>query len=153
MWNLAFWTFFVTALTMAGVSVALRKLRFADIQVMIMIAAVSMACDMIFCKQLELYHYVSMEYRGWYSFWANLFICPAFGLVFIKFIPKGLKRIAVYIAVWTAVFTLFELFIAKPSGILFYPRWKIIPYSPIGYVLVLTWEYIYFILVEKRVKH
>lgn len=58
----------------------------------------------------------------------------------------------VYIAVWSAARTLFEQFIAKPFGILLYPGWKIIPWSAVGYVLVLTWEYIYFKLVEKRIK-
>ncbi|OGO78140.1 MAG: hypothetical protein A2Y23_11360 [Clostridiales bacterium GWB2_37_7] len=143
MWYVPFWIFLATSLILAGAAIAIRKLRFIDIQIMIMIVALAMSCDMLFCKQYRLYNYVSVEYRGWYSFWANLIIIPALGLVFIKFAPKSLKGVTVYIALWAIMFTLFEIFIAEPFGILFYPKWKVFPYSTIGYVLALFGVYIY----------
>ncbi|MDF2893038.1 MAG: hypothetical protein K0R80_3405 [Clostridia bacterium] len=152
MWDSRFWIFFILVLILAGVSAAIRKLRFIDVQIMIMIAALTMSCDMLFCKQYHLYNYVSTEYKGWYSFWANLIIIPALGLVFIKFIPKTLKGVAAYIAVWTALSTTFEILIAKPLGILIYSRWRIIPYSVIGYILVFTWEYAYYRILVRYYK-
>jgi hypothetical protein len=151
-WDIHFWIFFVTVLIVAGVSAAIRKLRFIDVQIMIMIAALTMACDMLFCKQYHLYNYVSTEYKGWYSFWANLIIIPALGLVFIKFIPKTLKGVSAYIAVWTVLSTSFEILIAKPFGILVYLRWRIIPYSVIGYIFAFTWEYAYYRILLRYFK-
>ena len=150
MWNIHFWTFFATILILEGVVVAVHKLRFIDVQIMIMIAALAMSCDMLFCKQYKLYSFVSVEYKGWYSFWANLFILPAWGLAFIKFVPKSIKGVAMHIAVWTVISTMFELFIAKPLGIVLYVRWRIIPYSPIGYILVLTFVYVYYRILLKH---
>ena len=149
MWYIPFWILFGTALILAGVSVAIRKLRFIDIQIMIMVTALAMSSDMLFCKQYKLYSYVNVEYKGWYSFWANLIIIPALGLVFIKFVPKSFKGVAAYIAVWAVIFTLFEIFVAKPYGILLYPGWRIFPYSTIGFVLAFTGEYVYYRILSK----
>lgn len=150
MFYIPFWIFFAASVILAGATISIRKLKFIDIQVMIMVAAVSMSCDMIFCKQFKLYHYVDMRYVGWYSFWANLIICPAIGLTFIKFILPRTKMVALYIGIWSVMLTLFELYILKPSGILHYPGWHIIPWSTIGYVIVFTWEYVYYKILEKR---
>jgi hypothetical protein len=150
MWDVPFWIFFAIALILAGISIAIHKLRFIDIQIMIMIAALTMSCDMLFCKQYNLYNYVSVEYRGWYSFWANLIIIPALGLIFIKFVPKIFKGIAVYILGWTVAFTLFELYIVEPYGILLYHGWRVFPYSTVGYILAFTWEYIYYRMLLKH---
>ena len=150
MWNIPFWTFFASVLIIAGVVVAFRKLRFIDVQIMIMVAALTLSCDMLFCKQFKLYSYVSVEYKGWYSFWANLFMLPAWGLIFIKLVPKSTKGVAVHIVLGAVISTMFELFIAKPFGIVLYPGWRIIPYSPIGYVLLLTWIYVYYRILKKH---
>lgn len=155
MFYIPFWIFFAASVILAGATISIRKLKFIDIQVMIMVAAVSMSCDMIFCKQLKLYHYVDMtlKYIGWYSFWANLIICPAIGLAFIKFIPSRTKIVALYIVIWSVMLTLLELFILKPYGILHYPSWRIIPWSTIGYVITLIWEYVYYRLLLKYYRY
>lgn len=152
MFYIPFWIYAAAAAMMAAVAIRLRGLRFIDIQIMLMVIAAAMSMDMLFCKTLGLYTYVSEEYQGWYSFWANLLICPLLGLTFIKFAPSGLLKVAFYIVFWVLVFTLFELFIAKPFGILLYPKWRIFPWSTIGYVVVLTWEYIYFKILKKRIR-
>lgn len=123
-----FWVFFTVNVLLAGATCIVRKLRFSHVQVMIMVAAVAMSCDMLFCKQFHLYHYVTNQYAGWYSFWANLIICPAIGLLFIQFIPYKTKRIVLYIITWSIALTLLELFILQPFGIVHYPRWNIFPW-------------------------
>lgn len=150
-----FWIFFAVVVILAGATINVHKLRFIDVQIMIMVAAVAMSCDMLFCKQFKLYHYVDiqLQYIGWYSFWANLVICPAIGLIFIKFVPHTMRGGALYIAAWSVALTMFELYIAKPYGILHYPGWHIIPWSTVGYIIVFTWEYVYFKIVEKRLKY
>lgn len=153
MWNIRFWIFFAIVLILAGVVISIRKLRFIDVEVMIMIAALVMSCDMLFCKQFHLYTYISIEYKGWYSFWVNLFTIPLLGLIFIKFIPKNIKRVVVYIIIWAMIGTAFELFIAKPLGIVIYPKWNILLYSPMGYILVFSWVYIYYRILLKHYKN
>lgn len=149
-WYFPFWVLLLITLLIAGVTIAIRKLNFIDIQIMIMTVALTMSCDMLFCKQFKLYHYVSIEYRGWYSFWANLIIIPALGLVFIKFVPKSYKWVCAYIATWAVMGTLFETFISKPLGILVYSKWRIFPFSTIGYILVLTVLYVYYRILLKH---
>lgn len=150
LWYAPFWTLFTVALILAGISAATRKLRFVDIQIIMVIIALAMSCDMLFCKQYELYHYVNREYKGWYSFWANLVIVPSLGLVFIKFVPKSLLGATAYIAAWTVASTLFELFVTKPLGILVYSGWNIFPHSTIGYILTFTFVNFYY---KKLLKH
>ena len=144
MFYIPFWIFIAIVVILAGAAISVRKPRFIDIQIMIMVIAVAMSCDMLLCKQFKLYNYVSTEYRGWYSFWANFVACPAIGLIFIKFIPTLKIRVALYIVTWSIVLTLFELYILKPSGILYTHGWHTIPWSPIGYCLALILEYTYF---------
>lgn len=152
MWDIWFWVLFALVLLASAVVIAIKKIRFIDVQLIIMIAALSLACDMIFCKQLELYNYVNLEYRGWYSFWANLFIVPAWGFLFIKSVPKSNKGAVFHIIAWTIASTLFEHFVVKPLGIVQYHRWEIIVYSTIGYFLVLTWIYVYYKLMQRYTK-
>lgn len=144
MWDIRFWTFFAAVVSIAVVVIAFRKLRLIDFQIMILVAAITMSCDMLFCKQYNMYHYISVEYKGWYSFWGNLIILPIWALVFIKFLPKSLIRVAGYIILWTVISTMIELFIIKPFGIVVYSKWKIHFYSPIGYFLVLLFVYVYY---------
>ncbi|SHI22655.1 hypothetical protein SAMN02745823_03619 [Sporobacter termitidis DSM 10068] len=144
MWDIRFWLFFAVVVLMTGLIIAVKKLRFIDVQIIIMAAALALACDMLLCKQFGLYNWGRDEYRGWYSFWANLFIVPAWGFIFIKFLPKTIKRVIAYIFAWTALSTLFELFIARPLGIVFYHGWNIALYSTIGYFLFLICIYAYY---------
>ena len=126
MFFIPFWVFLVVVVILAGATICLRKLRFIDIQIFIFVIAVSMSCDMIFCKHLELYHYVYPTLKGWYSFWANLVAVPALGLIFIKFIPTKKERVILYIVTFSAAFTLLEVFILKPFGILYTDGWHTI---------------------------
>jgi hypothetical protein len=120
-----------------------------------MVAAFALACDMILCKQFDLYHYIGYEYKGWYSFWANLFIVPAWGLLFIKFLPKSHLGTALHIVAWTAASVIFELLVIKPLGIVLYHGWGIILHSSIGFVLLLIWIYVYYQLMLRyySIKH
>jgi hypothetical protein len=152
MWDTRFWILFIVVLLIAVIVAVVRKLRFIDIQLMTMIATIVLACDMLFCKQFKLYSYISIEYKGWYSFWANLLMIPALGLIFVKLAPKNIIRVILYIAVWVVASAMFEIFIAKPLGIVLYPKWRIIPYSPIGYSLLLTWIYIYYGILLNKTK-
>lgn len=152
MFYIPFWTYLAVVIILACVTISFRKLRFVDMQIMIMVIAVTMSLDMIFCKQFELYSYVDIRYKGWYSFWANFVIAPATGLIFIKFAPSKRERVALYIALWSIVHTLFELYILKPFGIVLYPVWRIFPWSTVGYILTLMMEYAYFKQIEKRIK-
>lgn len=150
MWDIRFWTLFAIVVCIAIVVIIFRKLRFIDIQIMILVAAISMSCDMLFCKQYNMYRYISADYRGWYSFWANLIIIPVWGFVFIKFVPKSNKGASTYIIVYTIISTLIELFVIKPSGIVIYQTWQIVPFSIVGYFLVLTLTYAYYRIMLKH---
>ena len=152
MFFIPFWIFFTVSVILAGATICLRKPRFIDIQIFIFVIAVSMSCDMLFCKHLNLYYYVYPPLRGWYSFWANLVAIPALGLIFIKFIPTRKERVILYIIAFSAAFTLIEVFILKPFGILYTHSWHSIPWSPIGFILALALEYIYYNNLEKRLK-
>ena len=152
MFYVPFWIYMGITVLLAGITIYLRKFTFIDLQVIIMIIAVSMCCDMLFCKQYKLYHYVdmTMKYVGWYSFWANVIAVPALGYIFIKFLPSSKKRVWFYMLAWAVAFTLLEIFILKPSGILHTSSWHTMPWSPIGYFLALVLEYIYFLQLKKR---
>lgn len=152
MFYIPFWLFFATAVMLAGLTIYIRKLRFIDIQIMTMIVALSMTLDMIFRKHLLLYSYVAIQYKGWYSFWANFIICPAVGLIFIKFVPSKWLLVVFYTIFWSVALTLFELFITKPFGIVLYPKWQIFPWSTIGYIIVLIWEILYLKILKKHLR-
>lgn len=153
MFNLPFWIFMCISVILAILAFCFRKPEFIDIQVIIMVIAVSMSLDMLFCKQLCLYHYVSMENRGWYSFWANTVMVPSTAVVFIKFAPPEGIKAALYIVMWAIACTLLELFVLKPLGIIEYLKWEPFPHSTIGYIITMIWEYIYYRILKKYFKH
>lgn len=146
-----FWIYLTIVLMVDLIVIIFRKLKFIDILIVVMIIAVTMSLDMLFCKQFGLYYYVNINYKGWYSFWANFVITPATGYIFTKYIPHKNQWVMVYIIVWSVVHTLLELYILKPLGIVQYPKWKILPWSIIGYLFTLSWTYIYLRILKKRV--
>lgn len=149
---LPFWILIICSFMLALIAMIIRKPNFIDILIIIMVIAVSMSLDMLFCKQFELYYYVDINNRGWYSFWANFVMTPAFAIAFIKFIPIGKRRIAIYIIMFSVACTLIEMFIIMPAGIVIYNEWKPFPHSTIGYIIVLTWEVIYYKILKNKIK-
>ena len=152
MWYAPFWIFFSVIAISTLIILAIRRPRFVDFQVYIMVWALTMSLDMLFCKELRLYSYVNILHKGWYSLWANSVILPCWGLLFSMFRSKTTKAAVFYIAGWTIASTMAELFIVQPLGIVIYPVWRIIPYSLLGYIPVLTLIYIYSKYLEKRIK-
>lgn len=132
--------FIVVGLTV--LTLIIKKPKFIDLQIFIMVIALSMSCDMIFCKQLNLYYYVVVAFKGWYSFWGDFIIVPAFGLIFIKFLPVKKWAVAVYIVSWSICDTLFEEYLTKPLGIILYPKWQVVPYTFIGTMIAFILVYV-----------
>ncbi len=152
MFQLQFWIFLAVSVSLALLSVRIKKITFIDLQIIIMIIAVTMSLDMLFCKQFNLYNYVNTDYKGWYSFWANFIIAPSLGIIFVKFIPESPGKIALYIIIWSVLLTALELFILKPATIVIYHGWRPFPYSLIGYILCFILEDIYFESLKKQLK-
>jgi hypothetical protein len=153
MFNPPFWILIAVMAGMALVAVRLRGFSFIDSQVVIASLAVALFFDMVFCKWLQYYAYVvTTPLKAFYSLIFCVIGYPAIGLVFIKFLPTTRKGVALSIAIWSAVLTLTEIFIAKPYGIVIYNQWNILPDSPIIYVISLTWEYGYFKVLQRRWK-
>ncbi|WP_158291420.1 hypothetical protein [Desulfosporosinus sp. Sb-LF] len=137
-------------MVMAVVAVAKHKLTFVDSLVIVMVIALSLASDMLLCKQFSMYYIVSVPFKGWYSFWSGILVFPSLAITFIKFAPKSKYAVALYVAVWTFALTLFEILIVVPYRISVYPKWKIIPWSPIVYLIAFTLIYVYHKILEKR---
>lgn len=151
MFYVPFWTMVAVFLVMALIGVAKHKLTFIDSLVIVMVIALSMSSDMLFCKQFDLYYIVSQENRAWYSFWSCIFVFPSLAIAFLKFAPRSRYAVMLYVAFWSFALTLFEIFIVVPYRISMYPKWQIIPWSPIVYLLAFTLIYVYHQYLEKRI--
>jgi len=148
---LPFWTMTAGFFVMAIIGVARHKLTFIDSLVIVMVIALSMGSDMLLCKQFSMYYIVSEEYRGWYSFWSSLLVFPSLAIVFLKFAPRSRYSVMLYVVLWSFALTLFEIFFVVPYRISIYPKWQIIPWSPIVYLLAFTVIYVYHKFLEKRI--
>lgn len=151
MFYVPFWTMVAVSFVMAIIGVAKHKLTFIDSLVIIMVIALSMSSDMLFCKQFDLYYIVSQDNRGWYSFWSCLLVFPSLAIAFLKFAPRSRFAVMLYVAFCSIALTLFEIFIVVPYRITMYPKWKIIPWSPIVYLLAFSLIYVYHRYLEKRI--
>ena len=147
-----YWTLIVITMLIAIITIYFRKFRFIDFQYIVMAWAVGFALDMLFCKWLGLYSWVSKMHKGFYSFWVCLLFYPAVAIIFLKFRPLRTMWITIYIAFCSIAFTIFELGITRPLGIVKYAKWHILPWSPLGYIIVLTILLAYYKIVEKRLK-
>jgi len=146
-----YWTMVVVFFVMALVALSIHKITFIDGLVIVMVIALSMGSDMLLCKQFSMYYIVSVENKGWYSFWSCLLVFPSLAITFLKFAPRSRYAVALYAAFWAFTLTLFEIFIVVPYRISMYPKWKIIPWSPIVYLLAFTLIYVYHKYLEKRI--
>jgi len=146
-----YWTMVAVFFVMAVASVAKHKLTFVDGLVVIMVIALSMSSDMLLCKQFSMYYIVSVPYRGWYSFWSGILVFPSLAIAFLKFAPRSRYSVMLYIAFWSTALTLFEILIVVPYRISVYPKWKVIPYSPIVYLLAFSLIYGYDKFLERRI--
>lgn len=149
---LGFWIITVIAVLTATVTVWIRQISFADIMAAIMVALLTLSFDMIFCKQLFTYYYVDKKFMGINSLIVGLLVFPSIAVVFNSFSPKGVGQVVIYIGIWTTTLTLLELYIAKPLGIVVYDEWKVIPWSPVVYILSFTWLFVYTKTIESYVK-
>jgi hypothetical protein len=146
-----YWTMVAVFMVMALVAISIHKLTFVDSLVIVMVIALSMGSDMLLCKQFQMYYIVSIDYRGWYSFWSSIMVFPSLAITFIKFAPRSNFAVAFYVIFWTLALTLFEMFIVVPYRISVYPKWQIIPWSPITYLVAFTVIYAYHKFLEKRI--
>lgn len=147
-----FWIMIAVFVIMAIVTIIIRGFSFIDLQVIVMIIAISLFFDMIFCKWLEYYSYVvTYQLKAFYSLIFCVIGYPAIGLIFLKFLPSSRKGVILSIVLWATALTLTELFFAKPFGIVHYVKWNIIPDSPIVYIICFVWEYGYYIILKKRI--
>lgn len=153
MFYVPFWTMVASFFVMALIGVARHKLTLIDslVIVIVMVIALSLASDMLLCKQFSYYYIVSIEFKGWYSFWSGILVFPSLAIAFLKFAPTSRYRVILYIAFWSFALTLFEIFIVVPYGITMYPKWKIIPWSPIVYLLAFTLIYLYHKYLKNRI--
>lgn len=153
MFYVPFWILIGIFVLMAAVAIKSRGFRFLDLQVLIAVVAVSLFYDMIFCKWLEYYSYVvKYPLKAYYSLIFCVIGYPAISITFLKFLPSSWRQIILYIAIWTAALTLIEILFAEPYRIVIYSKWRIIPYSPIIYIISFTWEYGYYKILQRRMQ-
>lgn len=151
MFYIPYWTMVAVFVVMAVTSVSIHKMTFIDSLVIVMVIALSMGSDMLFCKQFSMYYIVSVPYRAWYSFWSCLIVFPSLAITFIKFAPRSNYAVSLYVTFWTFALTLFEIYIVVPLRITMYPKWRIIPWSPIVYMLAFTLIFLYHKFLEKKI--
>ena len=77
-------------------------------------------------------------------------VFPSLAITFLKFSPRSKYAVAFYVTFWTFALTLFEMFVIVPYKISVYPKWRIIPWSPITYLLAFTLIFAYHKFLEKR---
>ncbi len=151
MFYLPYWIMVAVFIAMVVVAISIHKINFIDSLVIVMVIALSMASDMLLCKQFSMYSIVSVQYKGWYSFWSGILVFPSLAITFLKFAPRSRYAVMLYITFWAFILTLFEIFIVVPYRISLYPKWIIIPWSPIVYLLAFTLIYVYHKFLEKRI--
>ena len=153
MFYIPFWILMAVFVLMALVAIFLRGFNFIDFQVIVMIIAISLTFDMVMCKWLNQYYsyVVTDTLKAFYSLIFCLIGYPAIGITYLKFLPASWGKVLLYIVVWVAGLTILEI-LTKPLGIVIYKTWKIIPYSPIIYVLSFAWEYGYYKVLQKHMR-
>lgn len=135
----------------ALIVIRIKGFTFIDLQLVVMIIAVSFYFDMIFCKWLNYYAYVvNHDLKAFYSLVFCVIGYPALGIIFIKMIPSSKGKIILYILGNSAALTILEL-LTVPLGIVLYDKWRIIPYSPLIYVLSYTWTYYYYQILKQYI--
>ena len=151
MFYVPYWTMVAVFIVMALAAISIHKITFIDSLVIVMVIALSMSSDMLLCKQFSMYYIVSVPYKGWYSFWSGLLVFPSLAITYLKFVPRSRYAVMLYVAFWTFSLTLFEILIVVPYRISVYPKWRIIPWSPIVYLLAFTLIYVYHKFLKKRI--
>lgn len=151
MFYVPFWIMIAAFIAMGLVTISIHKMTFIDSLVIIMVIALTLACDML-TSQFSMYFIVSEQYATWYSFWSALIIYPSMAITFLKFAPKSKYAVMVYVLLWVFGLTLFEISIV-PYIISVYVSWAIIPWSPIVYLMAFTLIYFYNQFLTKRISN
>lgn len=82
MFYVPYWTMVAVFIVMALAAISIHKMTFIDSLVIVMVIALSLSSDMLLCKQFSMYYIVSVQYRGWYSFWSGLLFYPSLVISF-----------------------------------------------------------------------
>ncbi len=134
---ISFWGYIIISVIIAILIIKYKKIIFADIMTAIMASLLSFSFDMVFCKQLYTYHYITKKYAGINSFLMGLTVFPSISLIFTSYMPRNKKLIPIYVFTWSTFLTIFEILV-RPLGAVVYNEWRIVPYSFILYLLVFS---------------
>lgn len=148
-----YWIMIAIFVILAIISIIIKGFNIIDFQVFVMMVAISLFLDMVFCKWLNMYAYVTTEdLNAWYSLGFCVLGYPAIGLIFLKFLPKTKSKAYMYIGIWTVVLTKIELVFAVPYKIVLYDGWNIVPDSIIIYAICFWWVYGYNEILKRKIK-
>lgn len=150
--NVSFWSLFSIMLLINILLILNKKLDFSYFIIVLTLMSVSGIIHSLLANQLQLYYYVSKNLTHLYFIFYDIVVYPTFAMLFIRFIPiqKKVKDIIIYNIIWVCFMTLFELLIVKPTGIIVYTGWKIIPDSIVFYGLSYPLVTLYYIKLKEH---
>lgn len=100
----------------------------------LMLVALNTLTDVVIAVILDLFDYGPDGKVGVGEFIAEIFISPTFGIIFMNFMPRDLKKYLLYLAGWVAFSLGFEWLTVK-SNYMTYKGWTLW-YSAVAYVVI-----------------
>lgn len=149
--TISFFCLFITMLLIDIVFILNKKLNFLDFVIILSLMSSIGILNSLLSEQFQLYYYVSKNLTHVYFVLYDIVVYPTFAILFTQFllIKKAKVYIIIYNITWICFMTLFELLIIKPMGIIVYTGWRIIPYSPIFYMVSYPLVTLYYIKLRK----
>lgn len=109
----------------------------------------SVVFELVFSEMLHLYYYIYPSQSIFYILLASLFLYPAAAVLYVYYLPKG--KVLWYTAMWIIVMQIIEI-ITVYTGTLVLTGWRIIPWSPVTYIL--SYQVIYMVNIYlKKLLH
>jgi len=128
----------------------IRPFSFRIIIIGVTTAAYSLTFDMLLGNWQGLYYYLDSKNSALYMVLSGIFIYPVVNMIYVLFLPKRLKYLLIYTAIWIVGMLLFE-YVTVWQKIVIFTGWKVIPWSLVTYVFTYLWVNLMYGYVKRKI--
>lgn len=125
-----------------------KRFRMRHMILMIGYSLYNLIFELVFGEILGLYYYIEKEVSLIYIILAAVFLYPLIAVLYIFFLPGGLKAY-LYTACFTAAMLLMEL-ISLHTGTIVLTGWNIMPWSIVTYIVSFCLINIFYGFLERK---
>ncbi|OCL27171.1 hypothetical protein U472_06760 [Orenia metallireducens] len=136
--------------TILGVCMYFKTIKLKHLIIGITTIAYSLLYEVLLGEYLDLYYYIKDKESILYTLLAGILVYPILNIIYTLFLPKKTRPVLIYTGLWIIAMLIFEYLSLLTKTVVF-TGWRMIPWSPLTYMVNYLWIYLFYRYLEKRI--